>query len=137
MVGKLARWLRILGFDTAYSNACTDDEILRLAEAENRMILTRDAPLAARPSPMERLLIESNDYQAQLRQVISRFGLKDFHPFSRCLECNVPLEDADKEAVFERVPPYVYLTQTHFALCPSCQRVFWRGTHVENMIRKL
>lgn len=137
MVGKLARWLRVLGFDTLYSNRYEDDEIIRIAEAENRVILTRDTRLAARRSRAQCLLIESGSYKDQIGEVIRAFGLKDFDVFSRCLECNVPLQEANKEEVFEKVPPYVYLTQERFAACPSCSRVYWHGTHTGEMLKRL
>src|SRR5688572_2676860 len=109
MVGKLARWLRVLGFDAAYSNTYGDDEIIRIAEAENRVILTRDTGLLARRNRPECILIQSGNYREQIRQVLRTFDLKTFDVFSRCPECNVPLEDVDKESVFEKVPFYVYL----------------------------
>ncbi len=137
MVGKLARWLRVLGFDVAYSNKYEDDEIIRIARAENRIILTRDTRLAARRHNSQCLLIESGDYEAQIQQVLGSFDLKDFNVFSRCLECNTPLEDVDKEAVFEKIPPYVYLTQDRFAMCPSCGRIYWHGTHADKMLKRI
>src|ERR1041385_3574043 len=109
-VGKLARWLRVLGFDVTYSNCLEDDEILRIARSEDRVILTRDVPLAAASRDTRCVLIESVYYREQIRQVVRTFNLTDFKVFSRCLECNTPLENVDKETVFERVPPYVYLT---------------------------
>jgi uncharacterized protein with PIN domain len=137
MVGKLARWLRILGFDVAYSNRFEDDELLRVAEAENRIILTRDRRLASRRMSARCLLIESDNYRGQLRQVITEFNLEHFEVFSRCIECNSELRQVDKEDVFERVPPFVYLTQERFAMCPSCRRVYWHGTHAAEMIKHL
>lgn len=135
MVGKLARWLRVLGFDVAYSNSYEDDEIIRIAASENRIILTRDVALTRRGAPNQCILVSSGDYREQIEQVLRSFGLKHFNVFSRCLECNTPLEDVDKEAVFERVPPYVYLTQDRFAACPSCHRVYWHGTHADEMLK--
>jgi uncharacterized protein with PIN domain len=137
MVGKLARWLRVLGLDVAYSNVLTDDEIIRLAEAENRIILTRDTEFAARRTNSSCLLIESDHYKDQVQQVVRAFDLKEFKVFSRCLECNTPLQDVDKEAVFERVPPFVYLTQERFATCPSCNRVYWHGTHADEILKRI
>ena len=137
MVGKLARWLRVLGVDVAYSNAYKDDEIIRIAKAETRIVLTRDAGLVSRRTDVRCVLIESDSYKHQVEQVIREFRLKDFEVFSRCLECNVLLEEVDKEAVFERVPPYVYLTQKRFAVCPACNRVFWHGTHADEMLKRI
>jgi len=137
MVGKLARWLRVLGVDVAYSNTYEDDEIIRIACAEDRIILTRDTGLAARRSAAQAVLIKSDDYLQQIDQVIRELGLTKFDVFSRCLECNVVLTAVSKETVFDRVPPYVYLTQERFALCPSCNRVFWHGTHADQMLKRI
>jgi uncharacterized protein len=137
MVGKLARWLRVLGFDVAYSNAYEDDRIIRIAEEEHRIILTRDTGLAARSTRVGCLFIDSGDYREQVRQVVRAYELKQFKVFSRCLECNAALEVLDKESAFERVPPFVYLTQDRFASCPSCNRVYWHGTHAHHMLKQL
>ena len=137
MLGRLARWLRVLGLDVAYSNAYEDNEIVRMAEQENRVILTRDTGLAARRSRAECLLIASVNYKEQIQQVLRTFDLRTFTVFSRCLECNVLLKDVDKESVFEQVPAYVYLTQERFAICPSCNRVYWHGTHADRMLKQI
>src|SRR5437867_5165949 len=136
MVGKLARWLRILGYDALYNNRFEDTEILRIARTEDRVILTRDVELHSRGGSRS-LLVHDDDYESQVRQVISALGLTDFTLFSRCAECNTPLIDTDREAVFLKVPPYVYLTQEHFSICPACDRVYWRGTHVEGIAAKM
>jgi uncharacterized protein len=137
MVGKLARWLRVLGVDVAYSNTYKDNEILSIAIAENRVVLTRDTGLAARRTSARIVLIKSDDYMQQIDQVIREFGLDNFEVFTRCLECNVVLTPVSKESVFERVPPYVYLTQERFAVCFSCNRVFWHGTHADQMLKRI
>src|SRR5262245_16062497 len=137
MVGRLARWLRVLGFDVAYSNKYEDREIIRIAESEERVILTRDVALAARPGRAQCIFVESGDYERQIRQVIDAFSLREFAMFSRCLECNTRLEQVDRDAVFERVPPYVYMTQQRFAVCPSCRRIYWHGTHTGKMLERL
>jgi uncharacterized protein len=137
MVGKLARWLRVLGFDVLYSNKYEDDEIIRISDMENRLILTRDVQLAARRSPRQTVFIESGDYKEQVQQVIGSLNLKDFKAFSRCLRCNTRLEEVDKETAFDRVPPFVYLTQERFARCPSCERIYWHGTHTQEMLKQI
>lgn len=137
MVGKLARWLRILGFDTAYSNKYQDDQVIQIAEAEDRVILTRDRPLVSRRMNARWLLIASDHHKEQIRQVLDAYSLTHFDVFSRCLECNTPLQKVDKEAVFEKVPPFVYLTQEHFARCPSCNRVYWHGTHAAEILKQI
>jgi uncharacterized protein len=138
MVGKLARWLRALGIDVIYSNTLEDDTIMKIALTENRIILTRDVAFAARCGKAYRLLfIEHNDWQSQLRQVVAAYSLKDFKVLSRCIECNTLLDVVDKERMFERVPPYVYQTQDRFSHCPSCDRIYWRGTHVDAILQQL
>jgi uncharacterized protein with PIN domain len=137
MVGKLARWLRVLGFDVAYANTMSDEEILHIAASEQRIILTRDNRLAGRCRNRQYLLIRSGDHKEQIRQVLDAFGLKSFNLLSRCLECNTRLEDVDKEAVFEKVPPFVYLTHDRFAVCRSCRRVYWHGTHADEMLKRI
>jgi uncharacterized protein with PIN domain len=137
MVGKLARWLRVLGVDVLYSNRFEDDELIRIAEAEDRVILTRDRGLAGRRLKAHCLLIESDDYREQVRQVINTFALKNFNTLSRCIECNGLLRNVNKEEVFEKVPPFVYLTNERFAVCPSCSRVYWPGTHAADMLKRL
>jgi uncharacterized protein with PIN domain len=137
MVGKLARWLRVLGFDVVYSNTLEDDAILKLSQSEDRIVLTRDTGLASRCRAGQCVLIESVRHKQQVRQVLDAFGLKRFNVLSRCIECNTPLDPTDKEAVFERIPPYVYLTQDRFAVCPSCGRVYWHGTHADDIFKFL
>ena len=119
MVGKLARWLRMLGYDVLYSNTLEDDEIVRIASSEARAVLTRDVELFGRIKGPA-LLVSDDDYSNQVRQVISEFNLTEFAVLTRCAECNTPLVDVDKESVFLRVPPYVYLTQNRFAICSQC-----------------
>jgi uncharacterized protein with PIN domain len=137
MVGKLARWLRVLGLDVAYSNTFRDEEIVRIAEAENRIILTRDTGLVPQGMENQSLFIESDHYKEQIQQVLRAFDLKDFSIFSRCIECNTPLRHIDKEEAFDKVPPYIYLTQERFAACPSCNRVYWHGTHADQMLARI
>jgi len=138
MVGKLARWLRVLGVDVLYDPSLPDRELVALARRERRVLLTRDRPLAGQPGEPPRVLIESDDFRLQLQQVIRSFGLDPAaHLFTRCIECNYPLEAALAEDVRERVPPYVFATQPSFKRCPACDKIFWGGTHREQMIRLL
>src|SRR5690348_4175608 len=108
MVGKLARWLRILGYDVLYDNKFADDEILRIARVENRVVLTRDVELHRRRAGKlpPSLLIADDDYREQIRQVIRECGLQDFAVLSRCAECNTRLANVDKESIFLKIPPY-------------------------------
>ncbi|MDY7039462.1 MAG: Mut7-C RNAse domain-containing protein [Chloroflexota bacterium] len=132
MLGRLAKWLRILGFDTVYDPTLDDNALLRLARAEGRVLLTGDRELARRPGAQS-LLVESTELEAQLRQVIVALNLHPDAAFSRCPVCNVLLETPDKETVRDRVPPYVLRKHTEFRHCPRCDRVYWPGTHYARM----
>ena len=135
MLGRLARWLRILGYDTLYAPAWEDNELVRRARAEGRLLLTRDTALAQRRG-IQSLLVEAQTLPAQLREVVDKLGLQAESLFSRCSLCNLPLEGISKDAAQSRVPPYVFATQEHFHRCPGCGRIYWRGTHWQGM-RKL
>jgi uncharacterized protein with PIN domain len=139
MLGALARWLRALGVDVTYDPALDDPERVDRAVAEGRTILTRDRRLTERRLASDHLLIRSDDVAQQLRQVLDEL---DLHPdpdrlLGRCLRCNTPLEAIDPERARARVPPWVARTQDTFRACPGCGRVYWRGTHVSRMLKRL
>jgi len=141
-VGRLARWLRIAGFDTMSINDLDDNRLVRLALSEGRVLLTKDTQILKRrvatTGRLKVILIESEEVKAQLRQVVKALNLGDkIKPFTLCLECNQPLVLSEKEDVKELVPPYIYQTQTQYMQCPACQRVYWRGTHWQRMSREL
>ena len=139
MLGTLARWLRILGYDTAYDNQIGDRELVRRCLEENRIALTRDRPLIQRSSLPRQLLIESEPLFDQIREVLAFVEDEADHQrlLTLCLECNAPLADAVKEKVRTRVPPYVYQTQTRFKECPACRKIYWSGTHRQNIYARL
>ena len=137
-VGKLAKWLRILGYDTLFLNPVEDDELLEVARLEDRVLVTRDRALVARRMVrrglVRALLVHSDQWQEQLRQVVQGLGLElPAEGFSRCLRCNVALVPQEREQVRDRVPPYVFSTQQVFQGCPQCGRIYWRGTHWEHV----
>jgi uncharacterized protein len=136
MLGKLARWLRALGYDTLYFLDAPDSRLLGIALRERRHLLTRDAALASRAGSSG-LLIHAEDLDAQLREVRDAFGLGPRAPLSRCLECNGALAARRPDQVVGRVPPYVLATQAEFWGCEGCGRVFWSGTHVSGIRRRL
>ncbi|HDN80063.1 MAG TPA: hypothetical protein ENG33_06340, partial [Chloroflexi bacterium] len=109
MLGSLAKWLRILGYDTLYFPNMEDSELARLAMKEGRVLLTRDQELARRKG-LKALLIKSEKLQEQITQVFRELNLEKKNPFSRCPVCNTPLQPVDKEAVRGRVPAYVFET---------------------------
>jgi uncharacterized protein with PIN domain len=138
MLGRLARWLRLLGYDVLYDNAMADREIVDIALAEDRIILTRDRKMLERRKVKKYLLIQDDFFREQLRQVLNQFAIVSYpHIFTRCLNCNSPLEAVAKESVQARVPPYVYQTQEEFVRCPSCDKIYWSGTHKEAVLRQL
>ncbi len=136
MLGRLATWLRLLGYDTAYLPEASDPELARIARAEERILLTRDVELTRRRG-VRHLLIESEKVDQQLQQVFRTLNLTARQAFSRCAECNTPLDQINKETVRGQVPPYVFQTQERFLRCPNCQRVYWRGTHWARMLARL
>jgi uncharacterized protein len=136
MLGTLAKWLRILGYDTLFDPALDDYQLMRLARAEDRVLLTRDRELARRHG-LRALLIESEHLDDQIRQVLANLDLEPGQSFSRCPICNEPLQPLDREAARARVPDYVAQTHETFKICPACQRVYWRGTHWQHMEEQL
>lgn len=136
MLGRLAKWLRILGYDTAYSPQVEDWDLVRIARAEGRMLLTRDRELTRRKG-VRSLLIESDSFEDQMRQLLEDLDLSVDNSLSRCPRCNTALESITKEEAKERVPPYVYARHVHFSLCPKCDKIFWKGTHWERMRHRI
>ncbi len=132
MLGRLARWLRILGYDTAYVADTNDWEIVRLARAEDRLVLTRDRALAERRG-LRALVVESQILEEQLRQVWQSVGPPVDPPFSRCPVCNQRLAAADPRLVQTHAPLFIQRTQTRFSWCAACQRVYWPGSHWKRM----
>ncbi len=127
MLGRLAKWLRLAGYDTAYWRAGSDEELIVAARTEGRLILTRDHQLAGRRGVWA-LLVHSETLDAQITEVRAALG-GAAQPFTRCPECNASLADLSHAAAADLVPPYVWHTQTQFRRCPDCDRVYWKGTH--------
>ncbi|MGH7893837.1 MAG: Mut7-C RNAse domain-containing protein [Candidatus Binatia bacterium] len=137
MLGRLARWLRIVGHDVAYGSHLHGAGLARCARDEGRMILTRDTQLVRDPNLPPHLFIASDHFREQLRQVAAAVPLAQGASFTRCVECNRPLEETSREAARERVPAYVFETQPRFWTCPACRRVFWPATHHARMRAEL
>jgi uncharacterized protein len=139
--GKMAKWLRMAGFDASFFTGADDAAMVTAALSENRILLTRDRRIMKRRvivrGLIKAILIESDQLRVQVQQVLStlRLDKSRFRPFINCLECNRRLEERTKEAIKDRVPPYVYLTQERFAECPACRRLYWQGTHWQAMNR--
>jgi len=136
MLGRLARWLRILGFDCAYDGEIDDEALVRRAAAEDRVLLSRDRSLPEDWWISGIHLVGSQELREQLREIIRRFDLaRSVRLFTRCSECNHPLREARKADVSERVPPHALATQDRFHECPSCRRVYWEGSHARRIRR--
>ena len=137
-LGRLATWLRLLGYDTLYARDMSGAELVRRAAVDGRILLTRNTQLLRRRALPPHLLVLSNDFRAQLQQVVDACGLAATPAFlARCSRCNTALESVDGATARARVPRYVGETQTSFARCPSCTRIYWPATHVERMRREL
>lgn len=139
MLGSLARWLRVLGFDVRYDPRLDDGALVERAVAEERLILTRDSRLIRRRRARNHLFIRSQAVEKQLRQVLEELELRlrPHRVLGRCLRCNEPLFELPPEEARGQVPPYVARTQRRFSRCPACRRIYWRATHVERMHKRL
>ncbi len=135
MLGRLAKWLRALGYDTLYWRG-DDAGLVRLAMVEDRLLLTRDTHLPPRLPAGHSLFIESDHYDEQLSQVVSRLGLPS-RIGHRCVRCNLPLEPAAKAELRGQVPEFVWARHDRFARCPGCFRIYWEGTHYARMMETL
>ncbi|WP_297071201.1 Mut7-C RNAse domain-containing protein [Thermococcus sp.] len=138
MLGRLARWLRLYGYDTLYGIE-DDDEIIHVALREGRVILTRDSGLAERAGKLgaEVVLISSNSLEGQIDE-LRRFGLEFGELFpanARCPKCNGPIRPASKGEVMGKVPPAVYEKYDEFYVCTNCGQVYWPGRQWEEMVK--
>jgi uncharacterized protein with PIN domain len=136
MLGSLARWLRILGYDADYANRRDDAELVRIARAEQRVLLTRDRELAGRRG-VQTLLVASQSLDEQLAQVTAAFPPPSGASPSYCPACNTPLVQATRQQVAGQVPAYVLQHHQHFQRCPGCERIYWPGSHWKNMQARL
>ncbi len=136
-LGKLAAYLRMMGFDALYRSCFTDDELARISLEERRILLTRDVGLLKRGSVTHAYFVRETDSRRQLAEVVRRFDLTRLaKPFTRCMRCNASLEDAPKAEILDRLPPHAAAAYDEFRRCPECGRVYWQGSHWDRM-RKL
>jgi uncharacterized protein with PIN domain len=133
-LGKLAKFLRLAGFDTLYQNACDDPDLARISANERRILLTRDIGLLKRKKVTHGYFLRSQNPEAQLKEVLKRFDLYgSVKPFNRCIKCNGKLERVDKEAVRNRLEPLTLKYFNVFFQCSGCRSIFWEGSHYERM----
>ncbi len=139
MLGRLAKWLKILGFDVLFFPKAEDKDLVEISRREDRVLLTRDSGLIEKTKKREnRLFVASDNWEDQVVQVLDEYGLWDsVRPNTRCIECNQPLKPLSKDGARNLVTPYVLEHATAFAICPRCNRVYWQGTHYGDMERKI
>jgi len=135
-LGRLAAYLRLLGFDTVYRNDFADEEIAETSQREDRVVLTRDVGLLKRAVVQRGYFLRATEPGRQVVEVVRRFDLGPHaHPFSRCLRCNEPLAPVSKTHVAPLVPPRSREQFEEFSRCPACRRVYWKGSHYARMAR--
>jgi hypothetical protein len=135
-LGRLAKYLRLCGFDTLYSEFFEDREIIDTALMERRIILTRDRQLIKNSRVTHGYWIRSQNHNEQLTEVFRRFNLgKRLALFSRCINCNTLLEEVRKEEIIDRLQADTSRFFSKFTRCPGCDRIFWEGSHYDNMKR--
>lgn len=137
-LGKLARDLRMLGFDVLYRNDFADADVVHIATQENRIVLTRDRDLLIRKAIERGCYLYATSPSAQLHQVIARYQLADrITPLSRCLNCNGLLCAVDRQAVLHRLPARSSACSRHFFICAGCEQVYWDGSHTARMRKRV
>jgi uncharacterized protein with PIN domain len=138
MVGRLAKWLRILGYDTAYLPQLSPQGLLREGRRQDRILLTRDTRLLRQKDAPPLVFIRDDHFREQLKQVVTECRLMPLELlFSRCSECNQVLEAVAKENIQDQVPEYVWQTQDVFHRCSECHRVYWGATHKTHVLAEL
>lgn len=137
-LGKLARWLRLLGFDAAYRNEASDREIVEQARHEQRIVLTRDRHLLQHKVITHGYWVRSTVPDEQVGEVVRRFQLQaDIAPFSRCMECNGRVHPVPKGAVADQLEPRTQELFDEFFQCEQCRRLYWRGSHYERLVERI
>jgi len=140
MLGTLAKWLRVYGFDTFFANSKLDDaDLIEIAKKEKRALITRDKTLSqiARRENLKVYEIKSTDIDEQLNQVLEDIYIDKKQIFSRCLLCNSLISLIDKDRVKDRVPERVYKNNQKFWYCVKCDKIYWKGSHHNNMLKKI
>jgi uncharacterized protein with PIN domain len=133
-LGKLARRLRLLGFDTQYSNRFTAAHLRTITLTENRILLSRSKAFSGQPG-IRSFVVESENTDVQLKDVLRQFGLHhQLRPFSRCLACNGLLQPVPKEAVYPQLEPNTAIYYQAFWRCSHCRQVYWKGAHYNRML---
>jgi hypothetical protein len=137
-LGRLTKWLRLLGFDTRYESESTGKKFLDTLE-KDRILLTRTRRIQSQLASRKLIFVESDHLAQQLNQIFRELGLKasQTRPFSRCLQCNVPIVSVEKASVRGRVPDYIFEIHDRFQKCPECERIYWPGSHTRRSLEKI
>jgi uncharacterized protein with PIN domain len=134
-LGRLARYLRMMGFDVLYKNNFEDDEIVKISLDKRRAILTKDRGILKRNEVTHGYWVRSEKVKEQVVEIIKRFDLKKLiKEFTRCISCNAKLEPISKKEIIDGLPPKVSMSQKSFSVCPSCKKHYWKGTHHQRML---
>jgi uncharacterized protein with PIN domain len=136
-LSKLARWLRLLGFDASIARSGKIRDWVRVCTLQNRILLSRVRKNAPLQIYKRFMVIESDAYPEQLKQVVAKLGLGSFNVFSRCLYCNRVVYPIEKEKIAKRLPEKVKNRERNFTQCRKCGKIFWKGTHFEAMLKTL
>jgi uncharacterized protein with PIN domain len=133
-LGKLARYMRMFGFDTAYKNNFADDDLIKISLNEKRGILTKDREILKRNDVTHGYWVRNKNPDEQVKEIIERFDLKcQVKEFTRCIECNASLEPIEKEKILYQLPPKVKEWHNEFYRCPRCKKIYWKGSHYKKM----
>jgi len=133
-LGKLAKYLRLLGFNVLYDNHYDDKNIIEIAKSQHRIILTRDIGILKNKTVTHGYWVRNIDWKEQVAEILTRFELfSKIAPFTRCLECNGVLEPIEKSKIEDQLPPKTKKFYQRYAKCPECNRIYWEGTHYEKM----
>lgn len=134
-LGRLAAFLRMLGFDCLYRNCYTDEQLASTSRDERRILLTRDVGLLKRGAVTHGYFVRETDPKRQLCEIVCRFDLVRLaRPFTRCMRCNTPLQEVSKADVLAELPPRTAEEHNEFRRCPTCRRVYWKGAHYRRMM---
>jgi len=140
MLGTLAKWLRIYGFDTFFATDETDDdELIDIAKKEHRVLITRDKDLIhiSRRENLKVIKINYIEVKDQIKQVLKDTKIRKENVLTRCLVCNSLLENIDKKEVKDKIPPGAFQINDEFWICKKCNKIYWKGSHYDNMLEKI
>lgn len=137
-LGKLARSLRMLGFDSLYDNKISNQDIVRISSKERRIILTRDQFLLKHKNVTHGYWLRSTDPMEQIREIIKRLDLiSEISPFTRCMDCNGKINSVDKKNILKHIPPKTATTYSDYYRCEDCNKIYWPGSHFQKMYKKI